>query len=304
MPPLVNIRWVLDGIFEPSAVQQLPDGRFLVVEDDKRRPFSAVTFEDDANVRSQPLSPSLFQLFNSAWQLDDLEGLTMDGAGHLYAITSHSRDDEGAEKASREKLVRFRVDGRHVVEPRVVTGLKRALIDTYPALAASASVLDVKGRAGLNIEGLAIDPSTDQLLIGFRSPLAGSKAVVACLRNTADVFDSGAVPDLDPNLEELDLGGRGIRGLSHIPSLSAYLVIGGPVDKADSGFGLWLWEPRGLAARPLGLPAGVDLSHAEGVAAATLDGAERIVVVCDDGDRKSGRSATAWLLDPRDLGLM
>ena len=30
----------LTGIYEPSAVQQLPDGRFLVVEDEKQHPFS------------------------------------------------------------------------------------------------------------------------------------------------------------------------------------------------------------------------------------------------------------------------
>ena len=30
----------LTGIYEPSAIQQLPDGRFLVVEDEKQHPFS------------------------------------------------------------------------------------------------------------------------------------------------------------------------------------------------------------------------------------------------------------------------
>ena len=32
----------LSGIYEPSAVQQLPDGRFLVVEDEHRHPFSVL----------------------------------------------------------------------------------------------------------------------------------------------------------------------------------------------------------------------------------------------------------------------
>jgi hypothetical protein len=31
------------GIYEPSAIQQLPDGRFLVVEDEKEHPLSLVT---------------------------------------------------------------------------------------------------------------------------------------------------------------------------------------------------------------------------------------------------------------------
>ena len=33
----------LTGIYEPSGIQQLPDGRFLVVEDEKQHPFSLVT---------------------------------------------------------------------------------------------------------------------------------------------------------------------------------------------------------------------------------------------------------------------
>ena len=37
----------LTGIYEPSAVQQLPDGRFLVVEDEKEHPLSLVTIDAD-----------------------------------------------------------------------------------------------------------------------------------------------------------------------------------------------------------------------------------------------------------------
>ena len=35
----------LTGIYEPSAVRQLPDKRFLVVEDNKARPFSPFSFD-------------------------------------------------------------------------------------------------------------------------------------------------------------------------------------------------------------------------------------------------------------------
>ena len=299
MPSEVSPAWSLDGIYEPSAVQQLPDGRFLVVEDEKRQPFSVFTVGADGRVQSQALTPSLFQVSSSAWKLDDLEGLTMDQSGFLYAITSHSRDEDGNEKKSREKLIRFRVDGRHVVMPQVVSDLKRALTTRYPVLAAAAAVRDVKDSGGLNIEALEVDPHNGQLLIAFRSPLVDGKAIVACLENTADVFDSGAKARFPPTLEELDLGARGIRGLSYVPSLDAYLVIAGPVSKADEGFGLWLWKGAGAAARPVQIPLGVDLTRAEGTSAALINGVEHVIVVCDDGDRDSGRSATARLLDPR-----
>ena len=105
----------LAGIYEPSAIQQLADGRFLVVEDEKKHPFSLVTINPDGSVSSTPLNPGLLQTGNDFWKLDDLEGLALDRSGYIYALTSHSRDGDGDEKKSRDKLVRFRVEGDRVV---------------------------------------------------------------------------------------------------------------------------------------------------------------------------------------------
>ena len=101
----------MTGIHEPSAIQQLPDGRFLAVEDEKDHPFSLVTFGSDGQISATSPGPGLFDWFDSLWKLDDLEGITIDKTGNLYAITSHSRDGDGTEKKSRDKLVRFRVEG-------------------------------------------------------------------------------------------------------------------------------------------------------------------------------------------------
>ena len=128
----------LTGIYEPSAILQLPDGRFLAVEDEKDHPLSLVTLGADGTVKTAALTAGLLQIFSSFWKLDDLEGLAADRAGFVYAITSHSRDEDGDEKNSREKLVRFRVEGDRVVDPKVVDGLKRALATRNPVLAAAA----------------------------------------------------------------------------------------------------------------------------------------------------------------------
>ena len=63
----------LTGIFEPSAIQQLPDGRFLVVEDEKSHPLSLVTIGADGSVDSTALTAGLFQIFSGFWKLEDLE---------------------------------------------------------------------------------------------------------------------------------------------------------------------------------------------------------------------------------------
>lgn len=292
----------LTGIYEPSAIQQLPDGRFLVVEDENDHPLSLATMGADGGFKTEALTAGVLQTFSSFWKLDDLEGLALDRAGFVYAITSHSRADDGDEKKSREKLVRFRVEGDRVVDPKVVDGLKEALTARHAVLAAAAQVRDVKARGGLNIEGLEIRPDQQRLLIGFRSPLRGGRALIASIENPSAIFESDEAPRIAPLLQELDLGGHGIRGLSYVPSLGAYLVIGGPTSREPASFDLWRWsgEP-GAPAQRLTVPGVRGLAKAEGVCPAVVGGKECIVVVSDDGDRKGGRPASYLLLDPAQL---
>jgi hypothetical protein len=121
-----------------------------------------------------------------------------------------------------------------VVDPKVVAGLKQALTMQHAVLAAAAQVRDVKASGGLNIEALEISPDQKRLLIGFRSPLRDGRALIATVENPAAIFESDEVPRISPLLDELDLGGHGIRGLSYVPAMGAYLVIGGVVSQVVS----------------------------------------------------------------------
>jgi hypothetical protein len=209
----------LSGVYEPSAIQQLPDGRFLVVEDEKQFPFSLVSIGLDGRVTSTPVSTGSSKTGDASLKLDDLEALALDSSGYVYALTSHSRDGDGDEKKSRDKLVRFQVDGQRLVAPMVIPGLKRALADAHPVLAAAAQIRDVKDDGGLNIEALEISQDQQQLLIGFRSPLKGQHAIIASVENPAAMFESGEPPRIAATLQTLDLGGDGIRGMAFIPAL-------------------------------------------------------------------------------------
>ncbi|WP_234414120.1 DUF3616 domain-containing protein [Ideonella sp. A 288] len=289
----------MTGIYEPSAIQQLPDGRFLVVEDEKEHPLSLVTLGADGVVETAPVTAGLLQMFSAFWKLDDLEGLTADRAGVVYAITSHSRDAEGDEKKSRAKFVRFRIEGDRVVDPQVVDGLKKALTSRHPVLAEAARVRDVKADGGLNIEGLEISPDGQHLLIGFRSPLHEGRALIARVENPSAVFDADEAPRIAPVLDELDLDGRGIRGLSYVPALGEYLVIGGPASRSAEAFGVWRWSGQpGAPARRVTVPGLPGFEKAEGVCPAVVGGVECIVFVSDDGNREARRAAGYLLLDP------
>ena len=292
----------LAGIDEPSAIQQLPDGRFLVVEHEKDHPLSLVTIAADGTVSTRALTASLLQLFSAFWALDDLEGLAADPAGFVYGITSHSRNADGDAKKAREKLVRFRVDGDRVVQPQVVSGLKTALTATHAVLAAAAKVSDVKASGGLNIEGLEVSPDQRQLLIGLRSPLRGGRALIARLDNPRAVFESDETPRIAPVLDELDLDGHGIRGLCHVPAMGAYLVISGPTSREPADFGLWSWTGQaGAPARRVSLAGLAGFAKAEGICPGVVGGQARIVIVSDDGSRAAKRAAGFLLLDPAQL---
>ena len=294
----------LTGIYEPSAVQQLPDGRFLVVEDEASNPLSLLTISTTGRVASHALRPGWLQMFSDFWTLDDLEGLALDRAGNLYAITSHSRDADGDGKASREKLVRFRIDGDKVEQSTVVDGLKRALTAAHPMLAAAAKVKDVKQDGGLNIEALEISPDAQRLLIGFRSPLQDGHAIIASVENVSAVFDDEAKPKIAPRLDLLNLDGNGLRGMAWVPALAGYLLIGGPTSAADGPFSLWFWSGEaGAPARRVTVPGLDDLAKAEGICPAIIDGVERIVIVSDDGNCKQHKPAHVLLLEPAQLNI-
>lgn len=289
----------LTGVYEPSAIVQLADGRFLVVEDEKDQPFTLLRLDLAGGVETQPLRPAGCAADDTFWKLDDLEGLAVDARGFIHAVTSHSRTGSGKEKPSRDKLVRFRIEADQVRDCAVARGLKPVLVASHPALAEAAARLDVKGEGGLNVEALEFDPVTQALWVGLRSPLLEGRAVLACIERPAALFEDGQ-PDC--RLIGLDLAGQGLRALAHVPDLDGYLLVSGPVDRAPVPFRVWRWSGRDEdAPSPLWPPDGTDWAHAEGLCPARLAGESVLVVVSDDGDRALGRPAGFRILRPAQL---
>jgi len=285
----------LTGIYEPSGVQQIPDGRFIVVEDEKDHPISLFSINADASISTTPLNTS-----DAFGKLNDMEGITLDRNGYVYALTSHSLNKHGKSKHSREKLVRFRIENDEITEPKMVTDLKSALVETHPVLAAAAEVINVKTENGLNIEGLAISGDQQRLLIGFRSPLLEKRAIIASVENSHAIFETDARPKISSTLDTLYLGGNGIRGMSYIASLNGYLIISGSGKVIQ--FELWYWTgKRGDEARRVTMPGLQGFAHAEGVSSAIINGRQKIIFVSDNGGREQERFGQYLILDPEQL---
>ena len=69
-------------IYEPSGVQQLPDGRFVVVEDEAAHPMGMFSLAADGQVAGQSLyrhSMFIWSSLNRALSaLEDLEAMALD----------------------------------------------------------------------------------------------------------------------------------------------------------------------------------------------------------------------------------
>src|SRR5690606_2028620 len=77
---------------------------------------------------------------------------------------------------------------------------------------------------GLNIEGMTAAPD-GRLLLGFRNPIVGGRALVVALENPHAVLGGASAKFGAPML--LELGGYGVRSLSWWRG--TYLVIGGGI---------------------------------------------------------------------------
>ncbi|MGI9284043.1 MAG: DUF3616 domain-containing protein [Pseudomonadales bacterium] len=287
-----------DIVHEPSGLAQLPDGRIVVVDDEKSHPINILTLDDDLMLSTEPLRiEPLFSRSSgseSSDVLNDLEAVTIDNQGFVYAITSHSRAKSGKRSIAREQLVRFRVDGNGLAEVSVFVDLRNAMVRLDDQLKIAARVKDVKGAGGFNIEGLSFNKASGELVIGLRSPVVDDKAMIIVIKNPNTLFDNDETPNFadDPIYLALDKGG--IRAIAFDPKLGGYLIISRQ-EKDGEEFKLWLWSGNAShAPRRVNVDGNYDLSKAEGIAPIRHNGIERIMIAFDVG-QKSKRNKGCYL---------
>ncbi|EIC20267.1 Protein of unknown function (DUF3616) [Thiorhodovibrio frisius] len=287
-----------EDIYEPSAVQQLPDGRILVVEDEPDRTFSITRFVAGGLLTEDPmLDLRLMRDFPS--KPNDLEGLSMDADGYIYAITSHSRDTKGRREPSREQLLRFRIVGDNAFDPQEYTDLIEQLRRS-PVLQQTLSQYTDQpvDFSDINIEGLTFDQSKRGLFIGFREPVVDGQSMIVKMDNPQGIFELGEEAHFSA-VALLDLQGGGIRALTYDPILGRFLMVneisgyqGNPYSQ------LWSWsgEPEAQPV-PIALPEIINLHNVEAIASVTVNGESRLLMMSDEGSVKKGIPANYMLLE-------
>ena len=294
---------VFKGVYEPSAVQQLPDGRIMVAEDEPNHAFSILSIDKNGNfVEDEALDTRIITGFKR--KLNDLEAMTRDDEGFMYAMTSHSRNRKGQRSPDREHLMRFKIQNGEVIGLTSYDGLTDVL-EKDPALhdlireKTSAEVVFDE----INIEGLAFDPVKKRLVLGFRDPEFDNMALIAFIANPKEMMEKNAKPVFD-EVAILDIDGGGIRSLNYDPVLKAYIIaneVKGDTGEKSSTLWKWSGNPKDEPQK-LNLPNLHHMTNVEAVDSVNINGRQMLLLMGDEGSAEKGMTAKYMLADYNRLG--
>jgi hypothetical protein len=203
-----------------------------------------------------------------------------------YWMSSHGANYLGKQRYSRHTffattIKNTRDGGEFLLLGRPYHRLQEDLVNT-PSLRrfnlAAATLKPPKEAGAFNIEGLAATPD-NKLLIGFRNPIPGGKALLVPLLNPQKVIQGKTARFGEPIL--LDLGGLGIRDLAWWDG--TYVILAGAAGP-QGGFHLYLW-PGGAAAPALAREVQFKGLTPEGIVIYPDLGLQKIQIISDDGTR-------------------
>lgn len=246
---------------EASGVVQLPDGRLLVINDERDNALTLLTLDQENS--PPPRLTSVCHPFIGKYQecaLDDLEGVTLDNKGRVYVINANGM------------LTRCKVLGNRI------TSLKTCAINPIQYFESKPDAC--------NVEGLCWDRKENRLLIGFRNPLSDKgEAQIGVLTKVHRLFkDCAATLKNNPmTLINLDLNGCAIRDIT--PYNKGFLILSGPPDGYSGEFNLFYWDGKDQdgkgCAIPMVIKDGPDLKHAEGLSLLSFNDKRYVILVRD-----------------------
>jgi hypothetical protein len=281
------------GASDASAVTPLGSGMFAIASDERSSSDENFILTYDLKTRrlvgKLNLNPYLSSDPPHPDQDDpkkpefDIEAAARVG-DRVYWITSHGRDSAGKEKKSRRRFFAtdMKADGTLEFVGQPYYRLLNAL-STHPnTKSLNLHTEEAPERGGLNIEGLAAADGGD-LLIGFRSPVIGGKALLVPLKNPAALISNNTTaPDFARPIFLRLRQDRGVRDLLYRNQTKDYLILAGPVG-AQGQFSLFQWDGR-RDSEPVELPIG-DMSSVfpESILNLIADTGE-VLLLSDDGD--------------------
>ena len=294
---------MFNGVYEPSAVQQLPDGKLLIAEDEPNHAFSIISIDKTGRfIEDEALDTRVITGFKR--RLSDLEALARDDEGFIYALTSHSRTRKGNRSPDREHLMRFKIQGGDVLGLTSYDNLTQVLETDKKLhdLIRERTKAEVSFEE-INIEGMAFDPVKKRLVLGFRDPEFNNMALVAFISNPKDVFERNAKPEFD-EVAILDIDGGGIRSINYDPVLKNYVIANEVKDENGQKFSqLWTWSGNPTEEpQKISLPNLQHITNVEAVDSITVNGKPQMILMGDEGNASQKITAKYMLVDYSQLG--
>lgn len=269
------------GMCDASAVEMLDQEYFAVGNDEDN--ILRVYARSRAGFPATTLDLSRFLVPRRKTLEADLEAAARVG-NRIYWIASHGANSKGRFQPTRHRFFATTIgqtNGAATLQPYGLPydALLRDLAQ-LPALASfqlsQGARKAPKSTGALNIEGLAAMPEGG-LLIGFRNPIPGGRALLVPLRNPDEVVHGHPARFGEPVL--LDLGGLGIRSLALRGD--RYLIVAGSFESGGTS-SLYEWKPGEIKARPLTV-SGLAGVNPEGIAIIPGADTRHLWVVSDDG---------------------
>ena len=294
---------MFNGVYEPSAVQQLPDGKLLIAEDEPNHAFSIISIDKTGRfIEDEALDTRVITGFKR--RLSDLEALARDDEGFIYALTSHSRTRKGNRSPDREHLMRFKIQDGNVLGLTSYDNLTQVLETDHKLhdLIRERTKAEVSFEE-INIEGMAFDPVKKRLVLGFRDPEFNNMALVAFISNPKDVFERNAQPEFD-EVAILDIDGGGIRSINYDPVLKNYVIANEVKDESGQKFSqLWTWSGNPTdEPQKISLPNLQHITNVEAVDSITVNGKPQMILMGDEGNASQKITAKYMLVDYSQLG--
>jgi hypothetical protein len=243
---------------------------------------------DDAHTLGSPPIPDKTNCPAGKFAEFDGEGVAF-AAPYFYVVGSHGCARKAAEfRLSSFILSRIRVN--EAGQPAVENTYRVSDVLRNLGEASKSFGQDLKTKAGLNIEGVAVDG--DDIWFGLRAPLDKDSSALLARASIKDLFEAGHDRSKAAPIAPIAvaLGGLGIRDLAMLPD-KRLLILAGATEGDEVPFRIFVFNPADRTKLELGtLPAvtGViknklETGKAEGITVLDMDADNiRAVVLLDN----------------------
>ena len=295
--------------YNASEVVAIGDSRFLFCDNNISDALFEMRFTPDGKLAGPLLRHPIRGVHPQA--IDDLECMAMAEVGDqrlLFlssslclkkkALPTIKKSQKGKLSAARESLLRVRLSSDGQPEAEVIPSFRAWLVENAPVLGKSPRYIPDDG--GLNIEGLAWDPTQNHLVFGLRSPVKDGRPLLLRVRvkDPLGIWNLSNLEMLPPVTLAIEgaNGSQGVRTIQYDPSRGAFLlVIGNAVSGTTVPFSLYSWDgnDQGLVRRFPEVTFARKMKP-EGVTYGTVGG-RGVILFVDDG----GGYQLLWNDDPR-----